>query len=234
MDTYTRTARLQPALLVALPLGLATLAWFPSQLPGWGVIWGLVVWCGGTVLLAQLGREVGRHKEPMLFELWGGKPTTRMLRHRGGTNKTTLARWHRKLQELMRGMKMPSLEDEAADPDQADAVYESCSLFLREQTRDRTKFPLVFEENCNYGFRRNVWGLRPFGIATTLLGMFAVGALVVVNTRVRRVDTQPIVYLAGGVNAMLLVAWCVLVSPDWVKKSAEAYSEGLLSSCDNL
>ena len=81
-DTYTRRARLYPALLVALPLGLATLAWFPEGLAGWGTLWGLVTWSGATALLAQVGRDKGRVKEPGLFEQWGGKPTTRMLRHR--------------------------------------------------------------------------------------------------------------------------------------------------------
>ena len=42
---------------------------------------------------------------------------------------------------------------------------------LREATRDTSRFPLVFAENANYGFRRNLWGLRPIGtgVAVVLL-----------------------------------------------------------------
>ncbi len=97
LDQYTVRARLLPALLVALPAGVATLAWFPDGILGWGPVWGLVAWSGGTLLLAQLGRDAGKRKEPRLFELWGGKPTTRMLRHAGGANLVTLRRRHGKL-----------------------------------------------------------------------------------------------------------------------------------------
>src|SRR6266545_3503426 len=96
-DQYTVRARLLPALLVALPVGVASLACFPNGVVGWGPVWALVVWSGGTVLAAQFGRDAGKRKEDRLFESWGGKPTTRLLRHRGTTNAVTLSRRHRKL-----------------------------------------------------------------------------------------------------------------------------------------
>ena len=37
------------------------------------------------------------------------------------------------------------------------------------------KFPLVYEENCNYGFRRNMFGLRPIGIAVSVIAAVALG-----------------------------------------------------------
>ncbi len=217
-----------------MPLGLATVAWFPTQFAGWAVIWGLVAWCGGTILLAQFGRDLGRKKEVILFQMWGGKPTTRILRHREATNTTTLMRWHRKLQELIPDVRMPTPEEEAADPGRADEVYDACGAFLRERTRDHTRFPVVFEENCNYGFRRNLWGMRPLGVATTLAGMLAVGALIVLNTQIKHVNTPPVAYVGGALNAVLLVMWGAWVTPEWVKTTANAYADRLLSSCDNL
>jgi len=53
---------------------------------------------------------------------------------------------------------MPMIDDERSEPESADHVYDSSTAFLLEKTRDKKAFPLIFEENCNYGFRRNLWG----------------------------------------------------------------------------
>ena len=76
LDTYTRRARLQPALLAALPIGVAVLAWFPKGFTEWGVFAGLLTSAGVTALLARLARIRGKRLESKLFVLWGGKPTT--------------------------------------------------------------------------------------------------------------------------------------------------------------
>lgn len=39
-----------------------------------------------------------------------------------------------------------------------------------EVTPDHRKFPLVIEENINYGFRRTFWGMKPYGL--TIAGLF--------------------------------------------------------------
>jgi len=156
-DAYTARARLLPALIVALPLGIATLAWFPNGVLGWGAIWALIVWSGGTVLLAEVGRDAGKRKEPALFASWGGTPTTRLLRHRDAANRPLLARRHDQLAALT-GIPKPTAAREAAAPAAADQVYDAWTRVLRDRTRDRKKYELVFAENCSYGFRRNLWG----------------------------------------------------------------------------
>lgn len=230
LDTYTRRARLQPALLVALPLGIATLAWFPHGLEGWGALWGLIVWSGGTALIAQIGRDWGKKKEVKLFEMWSGKPTTRMLRHRDAPNKVILERRHKKLKEIMGGVDIPTSEEEQANPTAADDVYEACATFLREKTRDKKRFNLVFEENCNYGFRRNLWGMRPLGISIAIVGLAAVVALFILKK-----GLVPALAIACGIgNLLLLLGWILWFTPSWVRIPAEAYSERLLESCETL
>ena len=73
-DQYTIRARVLPALLVALPLGLATLAWFPDGLSGWSALWGLAVWSGATVLLGQLGKTPLRRCHVYSFFGWMPPP----------------------------------------------------------------------------------------------------------------------------------------------------------------
>ncbi|SRR6266487_234847 len=233
-DQYERRARLAPALVVVLPLALATVAWFPMQFTGWAVFWAIVVGCGGTALLAQLGRDRGLQKQKQLFDSWGGSPTVRLLRHRERGNKPTLLRWHRRLQGLLPDVNVPSAADELANPTQADEVYEACVSLLKEKTRDRMKFSLVFEENCNYGFRRNLWGMKSLGITAAITGVAAIAVLLLLNTQFRQARTPPVAYVAGGFDALLLIMWTALVDPTWVKTAADAYAMRLLSSCDHL
>lgn len=172
LDTYTRRARLKPALVVIFPFVLSVLMFFPTELTLLGIVVSLALFCGGTAVLAQIGRDLGKQKEPELFAMWeGGKPTTRMLRHSTATNRIILERQHRKLQTLLPDLNIPSALEEANNPEIADEIYDACTSFLRGVTRDKDKFSLVFEENCNYGFRRNLWGMKRIGIITTVFGL---------------------------------------------------------------
>lgn len=234
LDTYTRRARLQPILIVTLPLGLATLAWFPNGLSGWSLAWSLVTWSGATALMSQIGRDMGKKKENNLFKLWGGKPTTQLLRHIDAPNKVTLIRQHKKLEELIPGLKMPTSREEEADKDSADQVYDSCVAFLVENTRDLGRFPLIFDELCSYGFRRNLWGLKQIGITTATIGLIAVVVLIILNGFLWHVQTPFLSIVLGVGNSFLLVGWFVWFTPKWVRIPAEAYARSLLAACEVL
>ncbi len=54
-------------------------------------------------------------------------------------------------------------------------VYDSATAYLRDTTRDRGRFPLVFQAMYDYGFRRNLWGLKPWGLTFALTGLGANG-----------------------------------------------------------
>ncbi len=233
-DQYTIRARVLPALLVTLPLGLATLAWFPDGLSGWGAIWGLVVWSGGTMFLAQIGRDSGKRKEPSLFGRWGGKPTSKLLRHTNASNRPLLERRHGKLNKLTHPLKLPTPEQEASDPRRADEIYEACVTLLRDKTRDRKDFPLVFEENCSYGFRRNLWGLKPLGLTLTVLSLLAVAALPIVDPAVWTTGPKQRIVVPGLIDCLMLLAWVCIVTPRWVRIPGDAYAERLLEACERL
>jgi hypothetical protein len=68
----------------------------------------------------------------------------------------------------MLGLTMPSEALERDDPHSADAFYEAYSNLPIEHTRDKKKFPLVFKELVNYGFRGNWWGMKPVGITVAI------------------------------------------------------------------
>jgi len=232
LDQYTIRARVVPALLVALPLGLAALAWSPDGISGWSALRGLAVWCGGTVLLGQLGRDAGRRRQPELFQRWGGPPTTKRLRHSGGGNRVTRERAHKKLSALMQ-KKLPTAAAEAAAPRAADEVYEACADYLRGKTRDRKRFHLVFDENCSYGLRRNLWGLKPLGVTLTLMALAATALMPVIRHATITAAMQSAL-VPGAMILVILAGWLFIVTPAWVEVPANAYADRLLEAAESL
>src|SRR6516225_1850707 len=131
MDQYDRNARLKPALLVILPAALAVIALAPESVLGWSGGIALIVQAGGSFLLAQIVGDIGKKKEPKLFEYFGGRPTERLLHHAHAPNKVLLGERHRKLAKLFPKMKLPTPEQEEKDPKAADDMYTACVDKLR-------------------------------------------------------------------------------------------------------
>jgi hypothetical protein len=231
-DEYELRARLRPALLVSLPLALAAASWY-SDFRGLRVVLGFAVYCGFTGLLAQLGRDQGKKKEPWLFAQWGGTPTTQLLCHRDShLDAATKERYHRALEKLVPDMHLPSREAEAGNRDDGDAKYDSCVKYLREKTRDSKAFPLVFAENVNYGFRRNLWGMKPAGIALSAVALAGSCIAAVIKSKDGAPPLLPM--LASFLSGLMLVWWIVRINPGWIRIPAFAYAERLLATCDVL
>jgi len=234
LDRYTYQARLLPALIAFTPLGFAVAVWFPDETTTWNWLGTLFISLGLAALLSQLGRDRGKRQESWLFQHWGGMPTTKMLSNRlSRLNSVTLKRYHSKLQMLLSELKIPTPSEEAQSPTAANHIYDSCVHFLREKTRDRKQFPLVFAENINFGFRRNLWALKPYGISSALTGIVSCGFAI--NHRWHGNPSGLLLSIAGtAISAALLFLWLVVFNPDWVRIAADAYAERLLGSLDNL
>lgn len=226
LDRYTVQARLAPALIVALPIALAAIVVVGAVV--WGMVAGVVAWAGGTALLAQVGRDAGKRREPALFASWGGKPSVSLLRHRGRANPVTLLRWHGKLKKAM-GKALPTPKQEGAAPDDADIMYEACGTLLRERTRDEKKFSLVAAENRNYGFRRNLWGMKPVAIGICVTGLVVVSVIAFIDR-----SRLEIALVAAALDSALCLGWFFMFTPAWVRVPAEAYAERLLEASEKL
>jgi len=234
LDAYTFRARFQPTLIAAAPLPIALATAYPGGPDWWTPLWTLLVACGATALMAELARDRGKRREEALFRRWGGKPTTLRLRHHNAPNAVLLQRYHRKLMELRPDLRLPDANEETADPLEADNCYDAAAAFLREQTRDRQRFPLVFEELCSYGFRRNLWGLKPLGLAAVALGLGLSGGAFAANFRgMIEVALPPL--LAGiGLQLVLTLVWVFRITPDWPKPTAYGYADALLAVVERL
>jgi hypothetical protein len=143
-----------------------------------------------------------------------------------------LIRYHEKLSRLV-PIKMPTLEEEIRDPQAAEAIYESCGDFLRAKTRDKEKFQLLFEENVNFGFRRNLGGMK---VPALILNALAVLILLtqVHPDWLKPAHVRPVVWVALLLDVSFLIVWLFVINPAWVKTTADAYAKQLLAAVDVL
>ena len=167
-DLYTLRARVQPTIMVALPVILVVYALLPDYVLFVTAFFGLLGVAGGNDIVAHMGRERGYKKQSDLWASWDGAPTTRLLRHRRIPGDITLVSGLRQQFESWLDYALPTEAEEKEYPKCADEKYENAIESLREATRDASKFPLVSTELANYGFRRNLWGLRPIGISVAV------------------------------------------------------------------
>ncbi|WP_175948827.1 hypothetical protein [Burkholderia pyrrocinia] len=239
IDTYDRAARLYPSLLCLVPVVAVAAGVYGASLSINSALVTLVTSFGGLFLLMSLSRDLGKRLEPGLYASWGGKPTTQVLRHRDSTlDPVTKKRFHGFLERHL-DVTFPTVDEEAADQLGADGVYESGTQWLLGKTRDRAKFPFVFRENVNYGFRRNCLGLKPVGFLIAVLALAwtlaAAGALSAAGVSIQKIAEATIgAKVALAVTLGMAFVWIFLITKGSVRRVAFAYANMLLRACDSL
>ena len=228
VDSYDLRARLFPGVIVTLPLFVGAFALWPALRKPSGLGLGVVIESALVFWLMRIARDRGKRRELLLFEKWGGRPTTTLLRWRNAEiDPITKLRYHQYLAKLI-ARPFPDAQTETQSPGDADAIYESAVRGLIEKRRGKIH-RLVFEENCNYGFARNLLGLRTTGIVVYSLvaaGLLAVavqahGSLSELRWALLAVDLLCFVFLLSFVNEAS------------VQRAAHAYAIALLRSCES-
>ncbi|MCL1825999.1 MAG: hypothetical protein FWG26_08720 [Betaproteobacteria bacterium] len=234
LNPYDRKARLYPALLaIAVPV-IAALIITPAYSDQIVNLASIAVALGFLMLLSSLGRERGRRIEPCLFKKWGGTPTTQLLlRSTSSLDNLTLERYRQFLETRISGLRFLDAEVESANLKSAVEVCESSVKWLREKTRDTKMFPLIFSENTNYGFRRNLLGVKPIALVLSIVSLLAVSCYAWIGSGgdVLKVSVQS--WLAGAVSFVGLFFWIFVVTPGFVRTTAFAYATALLAACDS-
>jgi hypothetical protein len=241
-DPYERPARLYPALLAILPLITLVAMLYESQVSPLTSVVMTAVSCGGLFLMTNLGREWGKRLELKLFEEWGGKPSTQLLRYRDGCIEgITKERYHVFLAGKI-NKPFPTREEEALNPDAADDIYQSGVRWLLNQTRDTKRFGLLFKENIAYGFRRNALGVKPVGWSLSvisLLWVLATHGIISGSAEYffskEALMTLPETAIASlATSGFMFVVWSVFFTKASTRTAAFTYAETLLRACDVL
>lgn len=231
LDRYTYCARLLPALIVSLPFLILLFITLPVIWKLIGALSAIGVSVALIFLMAQCGRDAGKRKEPELFRSIGGKPSTRFLRHSDQTlPPATKKRYLDFLAANAPEFNPPTLQQEVNDPHAADRMYDSAVDWLRAKTRDAKINDLLLAENISYGFRRNLWGMKPLGITVCILTALAIIGLFLY---VPSLKLELSIALATVIILSIeLCFWVTIIQAKWVAVPAEAYAKTLLEYCD--
>ncbi len=227
-DPYDRKARIYPALLCLLPVVVAVSISYPEiykTLAGFAT---LIVAFGGLQLLANLARSRGKRLENDIYKKWGGIPSVCIFRHCDTTvPKPAKQRYHGILSEQS-GIDAPSENLEKKEPAVADETYRSWSDFLRARTRDTKKYSLLFKKNINFGFRRNLLGIKWYCVLSGMIGILIIFFPEIFTTGLNQIDISIITLILVYISIFLFV-----VSSDWVKIVADEYAKRLIESVDS-
>jgi hypothetical protein len=231
VDLYTLRARVAPAVLAASP-ALALAVGLLPLLPGAQELWTLLA-IGVTTFAALVARRAGNRVQPALWASWGGMPTTSRLRYRDNPSSQEVTRRHDLLVRVLGdGLVLPDEEHEAQDPLAADAEYEAANRRLIARVRNRPEHWLLQIENRNYGYSRNLLGLRTFAMRCAVGTLLVCAIAVVVAMSVDEFSLAPLM-LPVAVSGAALVPWR-MVDEAFVRPSAEAYADRLMDALEDL
>lgn len=233
MDRYDLQARHLPVAVALLPVAVLAVAIIPDLAASpWLPAFGMVGLSGVYWILGRYARARGRVIEIGLYESWGGKPTTALLRHRDPRlSSFTKEIYHNRLRKLGKPFVIPTVDEEISDPAKADSRYEAAMDELRRRAK-ASKDPVVLRENINYGGARNLLALKPLGIGVALLCLM----ILIVTAGERSRWIPDLLRMTEIVCAVVLVAdllgWILIVKADLVKHQADAYAYALIESAE--
>lgn len=250
-DAYSRQARLFPGLLTLFPIILTAIAWFPRLVTSsWGAtLLTLGTSCGLLYGLSVLSRSRGKKVEKRLLAEWGGWPTTLWLRHRDENLPSPVRdRYHAFFARNVPLFVAPTEQQEIADPKAADQANASAVKWLQERCRGKA-FPLVEKENAEYGFRRNLRGLKPIGVTACFLALLisafaiiwryetllpAISSLSLSSILAALAAVKPAALGAICVDIVAIIGWFAIVRDSWVRDAGDQFARALLACCDTI
>ncbi len=233
-DTYWRIARLYPAMLVTAPAIVtvgaapATQGLLKAPVLSFGLL--SIFLIAALYLAGTIARVGGRKVQKRLLEEWECLPTTQFLRHNDNTLPLQTRERYRTFLESGVG-KLPSKASETRNPAKADAAYDDAINWLKEQRRG-PRFTLLLKENAEFGFRRNMRGLKALGLLVILLSMVLLVPLHQMRFAWPLSGSSPAFWVSSCLNLAFAAFWLFLVNDAWVRAAAEQYARTLLASCD--
>ena len=234
LDIYNLRARLLPAVIgiaPAIAFAAISISWSEISLPQ-------VIATAAVVVLfvaaSDVARRMGRRFERKMFVSTGGRPIMTLLRHADPALEARTKDRYRGYLAKQLGETPPSADEEARDPAAADAFYDRCGVWLREHTRDKAKFRILFEENMTYGFRRNLYGLRWPGLALNALVVAVCLCLLSPYGIWISETTRTEIFAVLTIAAIHALYFLFFVTRRSVEEASEQYARQLVLSCEGL
>lgn len=235
IDGYDIKARVAPALILIFPLLFSIWVWFPITQTWTNALSGTVFAIFFAWLLGRVARDKGVLAQERLFRKWGGNVAERMLRWEDTyLNELDKARYHKILRKNIEGLSLPSADEEALSGEGSNQQYAVAIGWLRRKTRDEKRFFLVFKENVNYGFHRNLYGLKGLAITAYVL-LAATNFVLFLKGEAWGIQDHMINSTSSmAVSCVSLLVWAFFITEDSVKSAAIAYSERLIEALEEF
>jgi hypothetical protein len=234
LDTYELRARFLPAVLAIAPAIVAALLLWPSASSVGVKIVALLGTLGVPFVVTQFIQDRGNLLQEDLWHLWGGPPTTQLLRYRNNPEPLHRERRRANVQAVVRSVpQLPGDALESTQPDLATAQYAGAVAELRDRLRDKDRYPTVFHANVAYGFRRNCLVVRGIAIRVALAAtILDTGVVATALTGVVRLNTgASLAWAVGAVSSVVAaVTWGRWVTVSGVRPAAFRYARALLDA----
>jgi hypothetical protein len=223
-DRYERKARLLPGLLLAAVPALTAwavlqefTAWYTAASSAVGVEF------LAAIVLGQFARARGRRAEDDLWKAWGGPPTTRWLRPWDQScSDQQKAKWRGAIKRIT-GLPLPASVPQGGSQDGVDRQIADATRQLRYALRGRPDAAILATHNEDYGFARNLCGVRWYWVLLSLACLAGCGVAFAFGLRP---------YLGLAVAGAFAIA-SILVArelPDYVRRCADRYAESLFAT----
>ena len=196
-------------------------------------------------VLARISRNLGKKKEDKLFLELGAPLTTILLRYSDDEiDSVTKDRYHLILNNNIPNLSLPlTLNDELVDIKKSDDKYASATRWLRNKTRDGKLYPLIFKDNVNYGFVRNLLGLKSPALVFYIL-LFILEFMKTFNIKNKAslisIFNNGLIWILSNITiSLFLILFTIIILVLFVNKSmlissAKAYARSLLEACENI
>lgn len=234
LDIYNLRSRLFPAVIgiaPAIALAAISISWSEISLPQ------VIATAAIAVLFlaaSDVARRMGKRLEYKMFASTGGRPIMTLLRHGDPALDARTKDRYRDFLAKQLGEAPPSADEEARDPESADAFYDRCGVWLREHTRDKAKFAILFEENMTYGFRRNLYGLRWPGLVLNALVVAVCAYLLSPYGIWISATTRTEIFAVLTIAAIHALYFLLFVTRKSVEEASNQYARQLVLSCEGL
>jgi hypothetical protein len=229
-DDYVWRARVLVGVVVALPT-LIVSPWIGQSI-GLGLnaaITSSAIGSAVAVLVALIVRDLGVAAEKRLVTIWGGYPSTTMLRWRDATKSDAYkARVHLLIKEKL-GIALLTREEEALSPEKADQLIADAFGLVRRRIWGKSNLP-THADNKDYGFARNLYGVRWIWVGV-VAGTIAFAAFQAIRGPVAPALVRATIGVAM-LFGIVLLEWGVV--KHHVKHCADRYAEHAWDTLDQI
>ena len=231
-DTYSLKARVFPALIAGLP----TLALLFIIVP-WdhlGISQAVASLMGFILIFAFA--DMARHRGKNIQVKLGSGETPEQWHRENTEIPETSKKLFRDYMSIQLKKEAPTATEESVTPIQANDFYRAANAWLRDQTRDTSRFSMLFVENITYGFRRNLLGLKYVAIICNLVVICCcLGILFYPHAYFQalpRLEEKLVIVMAAVLLHTVYMIFAVNKNAVW--EASRAYGRQLILSCGAL